>query len=952
MSFSEGQLFGRAQHLAAVADTLSDAGRGAGGALVVKGEAGIGKTTLLRRALDSTDGMAVLRASCVEPESTLPFAGLHLLLRRLEARLDDLVPDQADILRCAVGRADVRPVDRHSVNLAVLALLTALSTERPLLVAVDDAHWLDRPSADALLFSARRLDTLPVAMLLAARDGHAPALPAPGLPELRLDRLSGPDSDALLAAHANDLPPHLRRQIAEEARGNPLALLELSAAHRNGVTTGAGLPVEGTLRATFADRIAALAQSTRTMVLVAAADGTCDTATVLAAAEQLGAGVGDLTAAEKAELLMFTHNCIGFRHPLARAAAYATASLPERIAAHRALAAVLTNPEHAHRRAWHLAAAATGPDETVASELERSAEQARARGGYAAVATAYERAAQLTPSLCARARRLSAASRAAADAGQPDRALDLIRQAESFCATTAARVRAAMIHAMIADDQNRFSESYGVLRRTALDIVGSDTSDNSDNSGANDHSNVANGDSASHLLFWAAHSAWLGGEAAKVKQAADDATRLGLPAAPHARTLVRVAVGSPAQSAEALRELVEQSASIFPPCDDRPLELRGQLAVATWHLLLGDHSAAQDLALAVVRECRTEAAEGVLAPALAVLARAELALGLHERAASSAEEGLRYAEESGQSQAAAQLAGVLDHLAAMRGGLTSGDSAKDTTDTGSTRTVTAAGRASFTEQSHALALLDLGHGRHDAALQRLHAIPCADGFDMRRLAPQLAEAVARAQHTDQDTAWWRQQWSRARDVVAAHAEWARRSGLRWAVAVALRNEALLAERAPNDTDEDATDAGALFARAVELHRHDDGHPFERARTELNYGEWLRRKRRTTEARTHLRAASMIFESLGASPWAERARAELRASGEGIARGGAAGPDLAARLTPQEQRIVTLAADGLSNRDIGERLFLSPRTVGYHLYKAYPKLGVSSRRELARLGLAG
>ncbi|EID54539.1 helix-turn-helix transcriptional regulator [Saccharomonospora xinjiangensis] len=945
MSFSEGQLFGRAQHLAAVADTLSDAGRGAGGALVIKGEAGIGKTTLLRRALDSADGMAVLRASCVEPESTLPFAGLHLLLRRLEARLDDLVPDQADILRCALGRADVRPVDRHSVNLAVLALLTALSAERPLLVAVDDAHWLDRPSADALLFSARRLDTLRVVMLLAVRDGHAPALPAPGLPELRLDRLSGPDSDALLAAHANDLPSHVRRQIAGEARGNPLALLELSAAHRNGVTTGAGLPVEGTLRATFADRIAALAQSTRTMVLIAAADGTCDTGTVLAAAEQLGAGVGDLTAAEEAELLMFTHNCIGFRHPLARAAAYATASLPERIAAHRALAAVLTKPEHAHRRAWHLAAAATGPDETVASELERSAEQARARGGYAAVATAYERAAQLTPSLCTRARRLSAASRAAADAGQPDRALDLIRQAESFCATTAARVRAAMIHAMIADDQNRFSESYGVLRRTALDIVASDDS-------GDDDSGVANGDSASHLLFWAAHSAWLGGEPAKVKQAADDATRLGLPAAPHARTLVRVAVGSPAQSAEALRELVEQSTSIFPRCDDRPLELRGHLAVATWHLLLGDHSAARDLALAVVRECRTEAAEGVLAPALAVLARAELALGLHERAAGSAEEGLRFAEESGQSGAAAQLTGVLDHLAAMRGGLTSGDSTKDTADTASARTVTAAGRASFTEQSHALALLDLGHGRHDAALQRLHAIPCADGFDMLRLAPQLAEAVARAQHTDQDTAWWRQQWSRARDVVAAHAEWARRSGLHWAVAVALRNEALLAERAPNDTDEGVTDAGALFARAVELHRHDDRHPFERARTELNYGEWLRRKRRTTEARTHLRAASMIFESLGARPWAERARAELRASGEGVARSGAAGPELAARLTPQEQRIVTLAADGLSNRDIGERLFLSPRTVGYHLYKAYPKLGVSSRRELARLGLAG
>lgn len=922
MRVSETRLFGRAEQLTTVEGVLSDARLGAGTALVVKGEAGIGKTALLQRVLESAGEETVLHAMCVEPESDLPFAGLHLLLRRVESRLDELVPDQAATLRCALGRlrTDYRPVDRHSVNLAVLALLAALSAERPLLVAVDDAHWLDRPSADALLFAARRLDTLRVALLLTVREGHAPALPTPGLPELRLERLSAPDADALLAAHADDLPAHVRQRIADEARGNPLALLELSAVHRHGGTPSLGRPVKGTLHWAFAERIAALAPSTRTMVLVAAADGSCDTGTVLAAAARLGADVNDLVAAEEAELLVFTETCLGFRHPLVRAAAYRSASLPERIAAHRALAAVLTNAEDADRRAWHLASAATGPDEEVAAALEHSAENARARGGYTAVATAYERAAALTPKPCDRARRLSAAARAAADAGQPERALHLVRQAESHCVTTAARVRTAMIHAVLADDRNRFGESYGVLRDTALAVAGEDA------------------ESASSLLFWAAHSAWLGGEIAKVEQAADDAERLGLVAAPHARSLVRAAQGSPAQSADALRELVEHSESVFPRCSDRPLELRGRLAVANWQLLLGDLSAARDLALAVVRECRTEAAEGVLAPALAVLARTELALGLHEQAHASAEEGLRHAEESGQVGAASELSSVLAHLSAVRGE--------------AQQAAFHAGRASLADASHALALLDMGRGRHDAALQRLHASPVTGTLDALGAAPELAEAVARAQRTEHDGQWWQREWDHAREAVEAHAEWARRLGLRWAQAVALRNQALLAESAPGEV---ADDPGKLFARAVDLHRREDHHTFDRARTELSYGEWLRRRRRPTEARPHLRAAIMIFESLGARPWAERARAELRASGEGLRESGGNGMGstvLAARLTPQEQRIVSLAADGLSNRDIGERLFLSPRTVGYHLYKAYPKLGVSSRRELARLGLAG
>ncbi|MGW9477310.1 ATP-binding protein [Saccharomonospora azurea] len=921
MRESEQPFFGRTEHLSRVERALADARRGVGGTLVIKGEAGIGKTTLLNRVLASAGDLLVLHAAGVEPEAELPFAGLHLLLRRVEARFDDLVGDRAATLRCALGlrgRADA--ADGHSVNLAVLALLTALAAERPVVVAVDDAHWLDRPSVDALLFAARRVEGLPLAVLFTVRDGYAPALPTPGLPELRVEGLADTDADALLTAQAPELTAHERRQVLVEARGNPLALLELrrTRSDRAALTTlDTGPPLEGTLLAAFARRVADLPPTTRTVVLIAAADGACGTGTVLAAADRLGAGLDDLAAAEDAGLLAFDDSCLRFGHPLVRAAAYRSASLPDRIAAHRALAAVLTSPDDADRRAWQLAAAATGPDEEVAAALEHSVEHARARGGYAAVAAAYERAAALSPGRCGRARRLSAAARAAADAGSPDRALALVREAEQFCTTTAGRVAAATIHAVLAQDQHRFDEAYEVLRDTALRVADDDPA------------------SASHLLFWAGHSAWFGGDAAKAEHAASTAERLGLASAPALRSLVRAASGSPVEAADALRALVDTAAHLFPACDDRPLRWRGRLAVATWRLLLHDHAAARDTALTVLRECRAEASDGVLAPALSVLARAEFALGEHRRARDAAEEGLRLADEAGQAGPASELSGVLALLAALRGDAEA--------------TAAHARRASLADASHAFALLDLGRGRHDAALHHLDAAPRGGVTGWLPTAAALAEATARTHNADTDPNARHRRWHRARDAVDTYAQATRHSGTDRTRAVTLRMRALLAECAPEGC---ADEPDALYARAVDLHRRDPHAAFDRARTELGYGEFLRRRRRTTEARAHLRTASTIFEKLGAQAWAERARTELRASGEQLRPHAAGSSELIARLTPQEQRVVGLAAHGLSNRAIGERLFLSPRTVGYHLYKAFPKLGVASRRELARLGLPG
>ncbi|WP_037334127.1 helix-turn-helix transcriptional regulator [Saccharomonospora piscinae] len=896
------QLWGRTGDLATVAELLASARRGEGGALVLRGEAGIGKTALLRHVTARESELTVLSGTGVEPESALPFSGLHLLLRRVEHRLDELAGEHAATLRQALGlgRPDDPPADRHRVTLATLALVTALAAERPLLVAVDDAHWLDRASLDVLVFVARRLGTVRAALLLTARDGHAPALSLPGVADHRLPTLGDDDAHAVLAAHAGDLPGHVRRQVVAEAQGNPLALHELSAARRQGHPAATG-PVQSTLRLSLADRVAALPHATRLLVTVAAADGTGDAATVLAAAATLGAGPADLTAAERAELLEFQDTRLEFRHPLVRAAAYGAASVTERLTVHRALAAALTAPEDADRRAWHLASATTGRDADVAAALESTAEHARARGGSVAVASAYERAAALSTTACERTRRLVAAARAAADAGQPDRALDLVRQAERYCPTPAAGAWTAMIHAVIADDQDRPGESYRVLTAAAHAVAADDP------------------ELAGGLVFWAAHSAWTANEPALVEQAAQLARRWELPTASSAWRLVRAGGGTATARRSALRELLTDADTLFGGCSDRPLALRGRTTVAEWHLLAGDHLQARTVADDVVRAARAECAAGVLAPALAVLADAELGLGLHAQARATATEGLRLAEESSQTRAVSALSGVLARLAALAG---------------DTEAVSAhAPHADVGDATHALASLDLGHGRHDAAVQRLVTVSA----DTPRDAADLAEAVARAHHTGADASWWHDVRERAERAVA---------GLDPAGAVALRGLALLAEA------RSAEEADTLFTRALDAHDAEPRQVFERARTELAYGEWLRRRRRATEARTHLRAAVTGFESLGERPWSARARTELRASGESLVSAVPRAADVEARLTPQERRIVGLAATGLSNRDIGTRLFLSPRTVGYHLYKAYPKLGVSSRGELAGLGLAG
>jgi AAA ATPase domain len=425
-------LYGREAELEIIDSLLAGARQGRSGAVVVRGEAGIGKTALLDHAAEAARRMLVLRVAGVETEAELTFAGLHLLLRPVLGRVGALPAPQAAALRGAFGLSEGSDADRFLVGLGVLSLLSELAEDQPVLCLVDDAHWLDTASADALVFTARRLEAEGVVMVLAARDGPRP-FAAPGLPDLVVAALDADQAGQVLDERARHLIPALRDRVLAEAGGNPLALAELAAAHTDDTGhAGAGpLPVTRRVQDLLAAQVRRLGEPACLLLLLAAAETTGDLELVLEAARDLDVGVDALAAAERARLVTVEQTRLVFRHPLVRAAAYHGAPLATRQAAHRALARALDGaPDRApgrqddlaERRAWHLAAATSGRDEQVAAELERTAERSRHRGGYAAVCAAYERAAQLTPDQQVRARRLLAAATAANDAGQMDRA--------------------------------------------------------------------------------------------------------------------------------------------------------------------------------------------------------------------------------------------------------------------------------------------------------------------------------------------------------------------------------------------------------------------------------------------------------------------------------------------------------------------------------------------------
>jgi DNA-binding CsgD family transcriptional regulator len=901
-------LRGRGPEQAVIDGLLGGVREGGSGVLVIRGEPGIGKTALLEYAVGQADAMRLLRCAGIESEAELPFAGLHQLLRPVLERLDALPGVQQRALSGAFGLDVGGDGDRFIIGAGVLSLLSDVAEDAPLLCLVDDAQWLDRASAEALLFAARRLDRDGIVILFATRDYPDAGLPQGGLRELRLGGLGTRAAAELLDDAGVALPIAVRDQLVADTQGNPLALLELPSVMSGPRALPGLMPLTSRVLDAFHHQIRSLPAVCQTALLLAAADDTGELTLLACAADDLATSIADLQEAERRGLISLAAGTPTFRHPLIRAAAYQGAPLGERIAVHRALAAAYARHRDVDRHAWHLAVAATGPDEQAAGDLERAAGRAAARSGYAAAAAAYERAAQLSGDTAAAIRRLTLACEAAAHGGRPSWARTLAERAYQEAADPVIQARIIGVQAGADFVQGRLRDAHGLLTAGASLIAAKDPS------------------RAFWMLIEALHAAW----------AAPTDRRLIAETVDHLGGL-RLLPGDPLISVAWLARwgtavTLGRDTRDFPPLDEvmpqaraagSAIGPRGLIEVASRAFMAAQDEDCAEIAAALVADARGKGMIFALPGGLGLLTLAQTLLGRYRDALVSGTEGLRIARDTGQLLWVSYAAGALAYLAAVKGDDRqcrhhAGEAwLEPMSDTGSL--------AGATWSQAALALLDLGLGRVQEAFDRLRAI--ADGPTRHQAAvvrsmPDLIEAAIRLDRPED-----------ARAPLTSYSTWAKVMGQPWIGAVLARCQALTA---PD------SQAEQLYTRALTLHEH-HARPFERARTELAYGEWLRRSKRKNEASAQLRRALQTFEMLGALPWAERARTELDASGTTAAR--AVTPDAFTDLTPQELQVIRLAAQGKSNRDIAAQLFLSPRTVAYHLYKAYPKLGISSRGEL-------
>ena len=873
---------------------------------MVTGEPGIGKTALLLHAAErAAPDLRVLRATGVENEADLPYATLHLLLRPVLDQIGVLPAPQAAALGSAFGREPAAGADRFLVGLALLTLLSDLATESPLICLVDDGQWVDTASTEALRFVGRRLRHDPVGLVVAVRE-EGPAggrtTPYADLPTLRLDGLRPDAAAGLLASGSPDLPSWLRDRVLEAAAGNPLALQELpKSLSEEDAGAGHPLPITARLQHAFAGQIDRLEEASRTLILVIAAEGTGDLGTVLRAAERLGVPDTALAAAERAGLVAVSAGAVRFRHPLVRTAAYQGALFTARQAVHRALAETLEDSDP-HRWPWHLAAAAFGPDERAAAALERTADRAVERDGQAAAVAAYERAARLSEDPAARGRRLAAAAVAAIEAGRFQHAADL-------CNTAGHLTDEPVVVARLTAARGRLEFERGNPRAAARLII-----DNAAKFAAELPA------SAAEALVLAAYYAGHGVDLPLATEAGDLLGTLELPPGHSLQPYVW-------QTQEYLRLITGQTTSQALIRGPRPGSVLERSWTARALNIAGHASAALETATAMVAASREAGLIAHLANALFHQACAQALLGRHRAAGESAEEGLTIAVDTGQGSVATYLRGLLAWLAALDGDdercRAFADEAIGYADDHGTP-------PSAADATWALALLDLGHGRYDSALGRMEDRWRSWRYSsawIRSTADHI-EAAVRAAEPGIARRLLGELEGGAERVLDPHAP-----------AIIAYCRALAGA---------ADEAEANFVAALRP-APDEDRPFERARALLAYGQWLRREHRKAEARVRLRAAMEIFGRSGANLWVSRAQNELRATGDRSVTPDT-GPGPAARLTPQELRVVRLAATGATNRDIAAQMFLSPRTVAQHLYRAFPKLGIATRTELAALNL--
>jgi len=902
-------LRGRHTERAAI-DRLLDAVRaGRSGTLVVRGEPGVGKTALLEYVLERASGCRVERAVGVQAEMELAFAGLHQLCAPMLDGLDRLPPPQKNALETAFGLSAGTPPDRFFVGLALLSLLSDMARKHPLVCLVDDAQWLDRVSAQVLAFAARRLAAESVILCFATRATTEPD-ELTALPQMLIEGLGDADARALLAfVMPGPLDERVRDRIVAEARGNPLALLELPrgftvAELAGGFALPAAVPLSGQIEESFRRRVERLPVGVQRLLLLAAAEPVGDPALLLRASARLGIGVGATSVDTDGLLELGTR--VRFCHPLVRSAVYLAAPLSDRRQVHAALAEATDPDGDPDRRAWHRAHATSGADEEVAAELERSAGRAQARGGLAAAAAFLEQAAELTPNAATRAERALAAAQAKHMAGGSDAALVLLAGAEAGPLAELHRARVDLLRAQIAFASSRGNDAPPLLLAAAKRFEPLDVA----------LARETYLDALVAAMF--AGSLAYGGGLLDVAAAVRAAPPAPLP--PRAADLltdglaVRITEGYPA-GAPMLKQalLAFRSERLSTEESIRWLWLACHTAHDLW-----DDETFDVLSARVVQITRDA---GVLAELpLALMARLYLHLNTGELAlAASLVEEIETVIEATGSHLAPY--GALE-LAALLGRETA---ASDLIDSRRNEVEARGEGLGLTLIQNATALLCNGLGRYDEALAaaRLGSEHPEELGASTWALPELIEAATRSGDT-----------VLAADALKRLSETTRASGTDWALGIEARSRALLA---------DGETAEGLYREAIDRLGRTKVR-VELARAHLLYGEWLRRETRRIDSRAELRAAHEMFAAMGAEAFAERAARELLAAGETARKRSV---ETSTQLTAQEAQIARLARDGLSNPEIGARLFISSRTVEWHLGNVFTKLGIGSRRQLDR-----
>jgi DNA-binding CsgD family transcriptional regulator len=899
-------LIGREAESGIIDRLLADAGSGRSGVLVLTGEAGVGKSALLAYARARASDMGVLQTAGVQSEAEINFAALSQLLHSALDRISSLPPPQSEALGAALGMMPGRPANRFLIGAAVLSLLSEAAGACPLLCLVDDAEWLDYESAVAIAFAARRLEAEAVVMIVAARS--VAGTPFAGFPTRPVDGLSRSQAESLLAAHHPRADRLIRERVIERARGNPLALLEFASRLQE-----VELPVPPfsvglaptAVESLYLEQVRRLPDETQLLLLVAAAEDSQALGLIMRAGSRLGIKPEALEPAEQAGIVLVSGDQIMFGHPLARSATYAGAAFGQRRRVHSALADAC-GPGEPDRRAWHRAAAALAPDEEVARELESTARRAQLRSGQAAASAALERAAQLSGETDAKAARLVAAAQAAWRAGNGDRAIALIELATPLPANAQLRADAAEVRGLVQAQSGMPRQAAAALAAAAEKIASVDPR------------------RSVRLAVIAAEASWFAGHRERLGQL--DAFVSSLPGSQgmpggfmraYIAALAATLQGGLPAAASQLRAAAGRTAGVS---GQRALSWAGDCA-----MLLQDSPAAQELYSRAVDRSRELANVADLMHALHLRARCELELGKVAVAEADAAEALQFGRQLNQPGVVVHSLAVLARVAALRG------------DIGESR------RGAAEALEHAIpyrlhlavcaavlanAEIDVSLGHCGAALERLEPLiaePLAYPAYLIELAAMTVEAAAQARTP-----------TRGQPALALCEAWAACLDAPAPRAILARCRGLLADRGEADRH---------FDEALRLHR-EQPNPLDQARTRLNLGEHLRRTGRRAAARPHLRSAMEVFDSLGARLLADRAAEELRASGEVARR---RPPGAVSDLTPRERQVARLAAAGASNSEVAARLFLSQKTVEYHLHKVFTKLGVTSRTDLAAAG---